>query len=168
MIFRKGAVSNFVVLFVWLFVILIFILVSYQVGTGVMDTQVWNTTLTQTSNGTSIEAASQASASWFLIKTKGFDVMFVVIYFLMHVLEITLAGILPLAGALFLGLNIIVVLVLAVFSGMLQSIMESVFVAFNLPNLGGTAWIISHFLILEIGFVMLLLFVMYKSGGGKE
>lgn len=167
MIYKKGGVSNFVVIFVYLFVILTVILVSYQIGTSIMDNQAWNTTLTQTSNGSNIEAASQATVSWGKIKTSGFDTMFIIIYFLMHVLEITLAGILPLAGALFLGLNIIVVLILAVFSGMLQNIMDAVFVAFNLPNLGGTAWIIQHFLILEIGFVLILLFVMYKTGGDK-
>ena len=165
MLNKKGAVSNFVILFVSILVILMFILIAYQVGTSVMDSSVFNNTLTVDANGTAIPSASEAMHSWDLIKTKGFDAMFVIMYFLIHIAELILAGMIPIAGALMIGLNIIILLVLAVLSGMWANILSSIIGAFGLPYLTGTNWIISHFFILEIGFMLILLFVLYKSAG---
>jgi len=152
---KRGSVTDFVYVFLLLFMVLVILLVMMQIGVGVIDNPGFVASVNTST------ASSTALYQWSLMRDGGLDNWFVIGYFIIHILTILLAGTLPVASTAFVVINLIFVIIIGVLGGMFQTIFTELINRMGTANFSMTLWIINHFLILELGFMLIMLFVIY-------
>jgi len=154
---KRGTLLDMIPVFIILVGLLITMLIVSNIGTAVIE----NTSFADNFN------QSGVTDVWNTLHTKGFDSMFVAAYFLLHIGIIILAIALPITGIIFLAINIVFALVIGVLASIFEETMKGIFVAFNPAYFPMTGWIVSHFLVLEIGFVLILMYALYQRAKAK-
>ena len=152
---KRGTITDFVFVFVLLMVTLMSVLVFMQVGIGVMD----NPSFVEQVNTS--QAASTALYQWSLFRDGGLDNMFVTGYFLIHLLVIVLATLLPIFNTAFMVINLIYVVIVGLLAGIFQDVFLSILTSFGTTNFSKTLFILNHFFAFEVGFMLVMLFVLY-------
>jgi hypothetical protein len=168
MINKKGSAQDFVVIIIWVMVVLVSLFIAYIFGSAVMDNASFKEIMGHDETGTDIAASVEAQNSWSKIGGSGLDNMFVGIFFVLHIAEIILAATVPIAGPMFLGFNLLMVLIIGVFASQMQNVLLNIFQGFALTNFPSTFWVLNHFFMIEIGFMIMLMFVLYKTRTGLE
>lgn len=158
---KRGSVTDFVYVFLLLFMVLTILLVMMKIGVGVIDSPGFVASVNTST------ASSTALYQWSLMRDGGLDNWFVIGYFIIHILTLLLAAGLPVMSTAFMVLNLVFVLIIGVLGGMFQTIFTDLIGQMGTLNFDKTLWILNHFLILEVGFMFIMLLVIYmaKKGG---